>query len=130
MTNTLDGLQCGFRILLSCFLAYTAVEFLMMTAGETPRLVVTHPGHQWAGKMLAALMILTALWMAFGVHTRVMALLGTALFAGMALLLPGLERLTMHSVLSVGLFATLALPLICAGGGRFSLLRGGWRVPL
>lgn len=128
--KTYDGLQCGNRIVLGCFLAWSASEFLLSTAGDAPRVLVPDPIVLMGGRFLASMMLVVSVWLAFGVRTRVMACLALGLFAGMALLMPGLERLSIQSLSSVGLFTVLALPLIFGGGGRYSLLRGGWRVPL
>lgn len=130
MKTPLDGLQCAVRIMLGCCLAFTATEHLMLTTGKNPVLLASDEMHLYAGWALSVLMVMTSIWLAFGYRTRVMALLGASLYGGMVVLLPGLPEVTSQTLVSVAVVAALALPLIFAGGGRFSLLRAGWQVPL
>jgi uncharacterized membrane protein YphA (DoxX/SURF4 family) len=128
MKNSFDGLQAGLRIMLSCCMAYSASEhFLTQMGPEAPMMT---PVQALLAGLLAGLLLLTALWLAFGLRTRVVALVGVALFAGKAILVPGLENVSNAAIGNMLLVCLLAAPLLLSGGGRFSLLRGGWQVQL
>ncbi len=80
-----------------------------------------------AAAALSSLLAIVCVWLAFGVRTRVMALLGLALYLGLALLVPGLQALNPVRLMELTFVVLLALPLIAFGGGRFCVYRGGWQ---
>ena len=129
MTNSFDGLQCALRIMLSCVLGYTASEQILLGTGPDAA-VYLPPVQSVFNAAIAGMLTLTALWLAFGFRTRMAAMIGAALFAGKVLLLPGFGNATDDAIGNLILVAILALPLMLSGGGRYSLLRGGWQVQL
>ncbi|MFZ5961764.1 hypothetical protein ACOXXX_02335 [Thalassococcus sp. BH17M4-6] len=76
---------------------------------------------------LCSLLTVVSLWLAFGVRTRVMALLGIALYIGLDGLVPGFENLSTYALIELVVAVSLALPLIAYGGGRYCTYRGGWQ---
>ncbi|MGR3367218.1 MAG: hypothetical protein ACU0CC_04505 [Sagittula sp.] len=130
MAKTLDGLMCGLRISLAGALAYTASEHILLSSQSHGVLSLNDTHTALAGTIMSGLLWVISVWLMFGVRTRIVAALGLTIYGAMALLLPGLDRLTAHSLLSVAIVAGLTLPVILAGGGHYSLVRGGWRVAL
>lgn len=78
--------------------------------------------------LLHALMAMAAIWLIFGVRTRIVALLGLLFYAALWRLESqnGADGLLGYLV-PLQVVVVLALPLILLGGGRFSLYRAGWR---
>lgn len=75
---------------------------------------------------LRALLATIAIWLLFGIRTRVVALLGAVLFFSAQLLTQGFHpSADARSVLII--VAIISLPLILRGGGRFAMLSRGWR---
>lgn len=130
MTQPYDGFQCAVRLTLSGCLAYAATEHLIVATGPAAQVTIQDPVQALTGTILAAMILVNAVFLAFGARTRVMAMLGLALYTGLVTLVPGLNSLSANSLLAVAMVAVLALPLFYNGGGRFSLSRGGWHVPL
>lgn len=77
-----------------------------------------------------ALLVVTVIWLAFGLRTRVVAVLGGTLFVAHGLL--GQDDLShgapvMWLIIAVGLIGSA---LAVVGGGRWCMYRGGWSVPV
>lgn len=84
------------------------------------------PGIAFA--VLHALMLVAAIWVLFGIRTRIVALIGLACLYADSLIIPLVPGFPERKVLfAVAILA--AVPLIFFGGGRFSLYRAGWRNP-
>ncbi|WP_435259072.1 hypothetical protein ACSBLW_04685 [Thioclava sp. FR2] len=81
--------------------------------------------------VLHALMAVAAIWLIFGVRTRVVALFGLSCYATLFWLETQNGFSTrLEFLVPLQIVALLALPLILFGGGHFSLYRAGWRNPL
>ncbi|EBA09008.1 hypothetical protein [Sagittula stellata] len=130
MAKSLDGLMCGLRISLAGALAYTASEHFILPPQSPDALLLQGAHAPLVATILSGLLWLIAASLMFGVRTRMVAALGLTTYAAMALLLPGLDRMTAQPYLSAAIVACLALPVILAGGGDHSLVRGGWRAAL
>lgn len=77
--------------------------------------------------VVGGLFFLIAIWLAFGIRTRVMAALAAALVLAFHFAV-AYEPLRLDHTARLTLFTVaMAVPLILWGGGRFSLWRGGWR---
>jgi uncharacterized membrane protein YphA (DoxX/SURF4 family) len=75
---------------------------------------------------VGSLFFLIAIWLTFGIRTRVMAALGAALVLAFHFAVAH-EPLRLDQTALLTLFTVImAMPLIVWGGGRFSLWRGGW----
>ncbi|WP_071675136.1 hypothetical protein [Nioella nitratireducens] len=82
---------------------------------------------EWMGvTVLCALIQFAAVWLMFGLRSRVVALLGLVLMIGLLLWFEALGVQTSYGSLQVVASAVLALPLFFLGGGRFALYRRGW----
>lgn len=77
--------------------------------------------------VVGALLVLIAVWIAFGLRTRVMALLAAAIAITFHFATAYNPLTVTSETLPMLLTLIAALPLIAIGGGRFSLWRGGWR---
>ncbi|APZ54303.1 hypothetical protein [Salipiger abyssi] len=127
MSDILSALQCALRIVLAAILGYTvASEFFQTNAMQigwyvSPR----HVGLTAA--VICALLFTVSIWLLFGVRTRVVALMGLALYLGLEIVHPGLSSADSQVLLSSAIVVLLGLPLIIFGGGKFSVVRAGWR---
>ncbi|MCR8547087.1 hypothetical protein M4578_04560 [Salipiger sp. P9] len=127
MTKTLSVLQCALRVALAAILGYTvAGEFFRTDAMQigwyiSPR----HVGLTTA--LLCTLLATVSIWLLFGVRTRIVALMGLALYIGLEVVNPGLNQASTDTLLNSAFVVLLALPLVIFGGGKFSMLRAGWR---
>ncbi|SLN39446.1 hypothetical protein ROJ8625_01848 [Roseivivax jejudonensis] len=124
MTST-PIVQCVIRIALAACLAYAVIETMSAGAGVADR-ILPFAGVSIAAALLAGLMSVVAIWLAFGVRTRVVALLGLALYTGHLVALPGFTTVGTDEIVQLAVVAALALPLIVFGGGRYSMVRAGW----
>ncbi|CUH77667.1 hypothetical protein [Tropicibacter naphthalenivorans] len=120
-----DGRQCALRILLACALAYTASEHYL-SPNALPIGSVQPPLEALSVLILRAMLWITAIWLLFGLRTRVVAALGLALFYGFAILVPGVHMFSAQTAHSLFVVTVIALPLLLRGGGRYSLLQRGW----
>ena len=75
---------------------------------------------------LRALLATIAVWLLFGIRTRVVALLGAVLLFAAYLLTQGIHQSADARIVLI-LVAVMSLPLILRGGGRFAMLTRGWR---
>lgn len=80
-----------------------------------------------AASALCVLLTTVSVWLVFGVRTRVVALLGLALFIGLEVVHPGLNATSPDALMNSAYVALLGLPLVLFGGGRFSMIQAGWR---
>lgn len=77
--------------------------------------------------VLCALIFFSALWLLFGVRSRIMAMFGTAQAAGLVFWFHGLGLTTDFQVMLFLAAFLAAAPLMWLGGGHFSIYRRGWR---
>ncbi|MDQ1848241.1 hypothetical protein Q9299_08065 [Gemmobacter fulvus] len=128
MANMIALGQCALRLVLAAVFGaqgLSQVSILVAQAG-TP----LDPFIGISGSLLVALnavLVTIAIWLVFGVRTRVVTLIGLTLYlAAMFLHLRAslVAEVAMAEVLAVVL---MALPLILLGGGRFALYRAGWK---
>ena len=86
---------------------------------------------EWTGVIvLSALLMFIAIWLIFGLRSRVVATMGLVIFAGQ---LAWFHTLGLHSGYCswhLIISAALALPLWILGGGPFAISRRGWQVPV
>lgn len=76
--------------------------------------------------VVAMLFVLIAVWLMFGIHTRVMALISAALLVAFHFAVSRCPMVLTPETLHVMIAVFFATPLIFLGGGKFSLLRAGW----
>ncbi|PTQ67993.1 hypothetical protein [Celeribacter persicus] len=76
--------------------------------------------------VVGSLFFLIAIWVVFGIRTRVMASLATALVLTFHFAVAHEPWRLDHQMVLTLITIAIAVPLICCGGGRFSLWRGGW----
>lgn len=79
-----------------------------------------------ANTAICALLLAISIWIAFGIYTRVMTVLGGALFAGFFFILGGRTLFTVEGDLLGVLLIFASLPLLVFGGGSYSMLKKGW----
>ena len=127
MSFPLSALQCAIRLILSAALGAAILErlFELRDLGTGWYIAQRHVASVEAAYL--ALLAIVAVWLVLGVRTRVVALLGLVLFAGARIVLPGISELNEAALVQVGLFACACVPLLRFGGGRFAMIRGGWR---
>lgn len=79
---------------------------------------------------LLMLLVVTSIWLFFGIFTRVMAVFGALLSAALV----SLSGLQLYGVIGLSVLGPvlvmLLAPLVVFGGGRFAMHRGGWCLPL
>lgn len=121
--------QFLFRLALAATFAIQAATVLIVPSftAEAASIFSSINTANIADVLSNALLLIVSIWLFFGVRTRVVALLGGALFV--ALLMT--ERLAIVEtdagrVLTVAVLS-LALPLVVFGGGRFAVYARGWR---
>lgn len=127
MTTT-PMVQCGFRMAFAAVVASQSLSTLvapmlpaspstglagMGTPLDTPLVIALH-----------VLLLVVAIWVACGIHTRPVACIGLMLLAGYTLTSQGFQDDT--SAHALVLASVFALPLFAAGGGAFSMYRKGW----
>ena len=83
--------------------------------------------HDLKDLTIGGLLFLIAVWIAFGMRTRIMSLLALGLTTMVYLVGPQTAALAGDGLWVPITTALIAIPLIGFGGGRFSLWRGGWR---
>lgn len=79
---------------------------------------------------LSALLMVIAVWLIFGLRSRVVALLGLVIFAGQLFWFNALDLQTTYGVWHLVLSIGLAGPLLVLGGGYFAIYKRGWKVPV
>ena len=79
-----------------------------------------------ASLALRALLAMIAIWLAFGIRTRVVALLGATLFLSAHFFTLGFD-MGSDRALVLSIIAAMAAPLVLLGGGRFAMFSKGWR---
>ena len=109
--KTVDFAQLGCRIVAPA-LFFVSVGTEIMARGR-PDLALS---------VIAGLVCIFAIWMLFGIRTRVAALAALVLWTGWHALGRGIQDQTMMLVI----LAVLCLPLILRGGGTHALYRRGW----
>ena len=120
--------QCIFRLAFAFLLANQSLSALIvpMIAAEASTGATGYQTPIDFTQFVAihALPIVIAIWIAFGVRTRLVTALGLALYTGYTLATHSPET----GAIGLGLFIAfgLALPLIAAGGGSYSIYRKGW----
>ncbi|ETX13112.1 hypothetical protein OCH239_13320 [Roseivivax halodurans JCM 10272] len=115
----LSYLQPGLRV---------ALAFVLGRAAS--RIVVADAPFSFGAVTLAALMVVAAIWLLCDVHTRIVALLGVALYAGYTLMLPVAEAGSHRTALGLALVLGIALPLVAASGARPRRARHDWSDPI
>lgn len=80
--------------------------------------------------ILSALMMSISIWLVIGLRSRMVALLGLVIFAGLHLWFSALGLQTTYGVWHLAISSALAAPLLVLGGGRFAIYRRGWQVPV
>jgi len=129
MKRVLDVLHLADRVALSAIFAGFAVRGLSLLGQPAfangglgnPSLVESDA----MSLALRVLLAVIAIWLFFGVRTRVVALIGTTLFLA-AHILPLGGGIEPGLALGLGCVIALTLPLLAFGGGRFALLSRGW----
>ena len=76
--------------------------------------------------VVAMLFVLIGVWIMFGIHTRVMALISAALLVTFHFAVSRNPMMLTPETQQVMIAVLFAIPLIFLGGGKFSLLRAGW----
>ncbi|SEL58843.1 hypothetical protein SAMN05444413_11183 [Roseivivax marinus] len=114
------------RLLLATALFYAVTETLSSTSLFDPGYTLTGPRLTLGAAALSGLMTVVAIWLVFGIRTRVVATLGTALYVGHITMLPGFGAVDATILAELALVGAIALPSILFGGGRFSMVRAGW----
>ncbi|QDC09577.1 hypothetical protein FHY55_10125 [Oceanicola sp. D3] len=120
--------QCAFRLAFAFLLANQSLSTLVVPslAAEASTGTSEFRAPIETAQFIAvnALLIVIAIWVAFGIRTRLVAAIGLTIYTGYTLSNGGFEA----DNLGIGIFVAfgLALPLIVAGGGAYALYRKGW----
>ncbi|SIN91167.1 hypothetical protein [Vannielia litorea] len=120
--------QCAFRLAFAYILANQALSTLVVPSlaaeASTGVSAFRAPVETFQFIAVNALLIVIAIWVAFGIRTRLVTAIGLVIYAGYTISSGGLEA----DNLGIGIFVAfgLALPLLAAGGGAFALYRKGW----
>lgn len=128
----MSAVLCTYRTLLGALLMVVALGNTLVPLGLRAA-GRAHPVAELAavdaGLKLSACALLATigLWLLFGIRTRVVASLGAALAAGLALALPEATVAGADPLRGVLAALVLACPLVVFGGGRWSAYRKGWR---
>lgn len=127
MNDILHVLQCALRIALAIFLGFTVVGEFFRTDPLQIGWYVSPRQVELSTAMICALLAAISIWLVFGVRTRVVALLGLALYVGLEVVRPGLHAASYETIMNSTFVVLLGLPLVLFGGGKFSMIRAGWR---
>lgn len=120
--------QCAFRLSFAFLLANQALSTLVVPtfAAQASSWQMGFRAPVETAQFIAvnALLIVIAIWVAFGIRTRLVTSIGLVIYAGYTLTSGGYEA----DNLGIGVLVAfgLALPLIVAGGGAYSMYRKGW----
>ncbi|MCO6382039.1 MAG: hypothetical protein JXQ91_03330 [Vannielia sp.] len=120
--------QCTFRLAFAFLLANQALSTLVVPsiAAEASTGTTQFRAPIETAQFIAvnALLIVIAIWVAFGIRTRLVSAIGLTLYTGYTLASGSYEA----DNLGIGIFVALglALPLIVAGGGAYAMYRKGW----
>lgn len=121
-----DGVKFAVRFALAACLAFTAIEHVVLTSSAYYTLAAETTFRAVIGIAMATLLGTIATYLVLGIRTRVVATLGLILFVAMVLILPGLHQFDVNAAQRIVVVLLLSAPLIIRGGGRFSLVQGGW----
>ncbi|MGB8622286.1 MAG: hypothetical protein WCD16_05660 [Paracoccaceae bacterium] len=129
MTRGFPSVQFLFRICFAAMLGYQAAAMLILPAlvyhGQSYQAVVDEL--PYATIALNALLLIISIWLLFGIRTRVVAVLGVALFTTLVLTGRSNVLLDLDGKIVVVAIFSLALPLVAFGGGRWRLYpKDGW----
>ncbi len=125
MVLTVSQTLC--RLLLSLSFMVFGLDGLRLATGF--RSIGTRGLHdvEWTGVVvLCALILFSAVWLLFGLRSRVVALIGLVMMVGLTLWFDTVGIQTTYGGLHIAASVVLALPLFFLGGGRFALYRRGW----
>ncbi|MBS8227408.1 hypothetical protein [Vannielia litorea] len=126
--NLTPTVQCVFRLAFAFLLANQSLSTLVVPsiAAEASTGTSEFRAPIETAQFIAvnALLIVIAIWIAFGIRTRLVAAIGLTIYTGYTLASGGFEA----DNLGIGVIVAfgLALPLIVAGGGAYSMYRKGW----
>lgn len=110
--------------LLLCRLAVAALTAALALLGAAQ--AIAGQGPMPALLVMPALLATAAVWLLFGIRTRVVVLVAVGLGLGYAFLAnPAQEAARGPQVMAILLFG-LAVPLVLHGGGSLCMLRKGW----
>jgi len=123
----LSAAQLFCRFLLSLVFLLLALDGLWISNWSRAHGIHGMHNVEWAAvTLLCSIILFAAVWLLFGVRTRVVALLGTLLSAGLVYWFAGFgigSRFQLYLLLAA---CIATLPLLALGGGRFALYRRGW----
>lgn len=128
MANMIALGQCALRLVLAAVFGaqgLSQVSVLVAQAG-------THLD-PFIGMSFGLLVVLNAvlgtvaIWLVFGVRTRVVTLIGLTLYLAAMYIHIRSSLVVEVALAEVLVVMALALPLILRGGGRFALYRAGWK---
>ena len=129
MFNVTPRVQCTFRLAFAFLLANQALSTLVVPALSAEASTGGESAYQAPLEFaqfvaINALLFVISIWVAFGIRTRLVAAIGLVMYMGYTLAHGSMEA----DNLGIGIFVAfgLALPLIVAGGGAFSMYRKGW----
>ena len=127
--NALGVAQLALRLCLGAVVGYTALLHSSISTASASEGLIDTVGSS-SPTLLLAILAMTAIWIVFGVRTRIVSLLALVCYAAVI----RIESLNSFSTVAdllvpFQIVALLALPLILFGGGRFSIYRAGWRNP-
>lgn len=120
--------QCALRLSFAFLLANQALSTLVVPSiaaeASTGTNAFRAPIETAQFIAMNALLVVVAIWVAFGIRTRLVTAIGLTLYTGYTLANGGIEA----DNLGIGIFVAvgLALPLLVAGGGAYSMYRKGW----
>ncbi len=121
MFSLIPTIQCALRLSFAILLGHTvALEIFTSDPTLTGAFAVRLP--EFGTSIICVVLASISIWLILGIGTRTVALAGAAIYLAHEALVPGFNLFDLQAAQSCLLVASLALPLVIFGGGRFSVI--------